>query len=51
MLILMRREGEVITIGDEITATEIDKLFGCLHHKWGLEALLPALHPYKAAPP
>jgi hypothetical protein len=31
--------------------TEIDKIFGSLAWKWGLESLLPSDHPYKFFPP
>ena len=31
--------------------SDFDKIFGYLAHKWGLAANLPALHPYKSAPP
>lgn len=33
------------------SGAEIEMLEGYLFHKWGLEALLPALHTYKSAPP
>lgn len=34
-----------------LSAADIDKLFGSLHHKWGMADKLPAGHPYKMSPP
>lgn len=42
-------EGGVID--GEVTLSDIEKLEGYLAHKWGLDANLPAAHPYKSAPP
>lgn len=41
----------ILGVGPLPSGAEIEKLEGYLHHKWGLESLLPALHTYKAAPP
>lgn len=38
-------------VSTTISDTEIDKIFGYAAHKWGLESLLPALHPYKTTAP
>ncbi|MGE7136048.1 hypothetical protein ACQKIE_00245 [Luteibacter sp. NPDC031894] len=38
--------------GDATLSTgDIDKLFGYMAWKWGLQSLLPVGHPYKSAPP
>ena len=38
---------EVIVLNRALTSTERHKLEGYLAHKWGLDASLPADHPYK----
>jgi len=42
---------EVIAIEGPLTTADRQKLEGYLAWKWGLEADLPAGHPYKTAPP
>jgi hypothetical protein len=34
-----------------LSTDDIDKLFGYLAHRWGLQADLPGGHPYKSTPP
>lgn len=41
----------IFGVGTLPSAGEIEKLFGYMHHKWGLESLLPGGHPYKTTPP
>lgn len=42
---------EIIATPTLLSDTDRQKLEGYLAHKWGLEANLPADHPYKSAPP
>ena len=42
---------EVIFVPYNSSDTTRQKLEGYLAHKWGLDTLLPAGHPYKSAPP
>ena len=42
---------EVITSETELSTTDSQKIEGYLAWKWGLEANLPADHPYKSSPP
>lgn len=37
--------------GSAFTVADVQQLEGYLAHKWSLESLLPAGHPYKASPP
>lgn len=41
----------IFGVGGLPDSTEIDKLFGYAHHRWGLESLLAGGHPYKTTPP
>jgi hypothetical protein len=43
--------GEVIIWSRAISTDDMRKTEGYLAHKWGIQAKLPADHPYKAAPP
>lgn len=43
--------GEVITYPSVLSDTDRQKIEGYLAWKWGLQASLPAGHPYKSAPP
>jgi hypothetical protein len=43
--------GELILDANLLTQDQIDKYFGYLALKWGLQANLPANHPYKNATP
>lgn len=43
--------GEIILLNQELSTTDRQKLEGYLAWKWGLEANLPADHPYKSTPP
>ena len=42
---------EIIVIPNEISTPERQRIEGYMAHKWGLEANLPASHPYRAAAP
>lgn len=42
---------EIIVLDFEASETDRQKIEGYLAHKWGLEANLPADHPYKSAAP
>ena len=42
--------GEVVGLASSLT-TDREKLEGYAAHRWGLEGLLPAGHPYKASAP
>jgi hypothetical protein len=33
------------------SGTDIEKLFGYMAYRWGLQSVLPSLHPYKSVPP
>lgn len=43
--------GEVLVYDHPLSVSERQKIEGYLAHKWGMEANLPAGHPYKASPP
>jgi hypothetical protein len=43
--------GEVLVFNSVLGDSDRQKIEGYLAHKWGLEANLPALHPYKGFPP
>lgn len=43
--------GEVVSFDDDLGAADRQKMEGYLAWKWGLQAQLPAAHPYYAAPP
>ncbi len=43
--------GEVVIINGVVTTENRQKLEGYLAHKWSLASTLPAIHPYKVAPP
>jgi hypothetical protein len=40
-----------IVIASDLATDNKDKISGYLAHKWGLDANLPTLHPYKLTPP
>jgi hypothetical protein len=42
--------GEIVILNGTVSTDDRQKLEGYLAHKWGLEARLPATHPYKADP-
>jgi hypothetical protein len=42
---------EIILVPNSTSNSDRERLEGYLAHKWGLEANLPAGHPYKSAPP
>jgi cysteine-rich repeat protein len=42
---------ELLVVRRAISATERQQIEGYLAHKWGLQASLPAGHPYLASPP
>jgi hypothetical protein len=43
--------GEMIWVPSDVTQATRQIIEGYLAWKWGLVANLPALHPYKSAPP
>jgi hypothetical protein len=43
--------GEIIIVRGELSVANRQRIEGYLAHKWGIEAGLPADHPFKAAPP
>ena len=43
--------GEIVLVESTVDETTRQKIEGYLAWKWGLEANLPALHPYEDAPP
>ncbi len=45
------RIGEVVITNTALSAADRQRLEGYLAHKWGLEANLPAGHPFKSLPP
>lgn len=42
---------EVVVVNSSVSEADRQRIEGYLAHKWGLEANLPAGHPYKDAPP
>lgn len=42
---------EIVIVNDPMNDADWQRTEGFLAHKWGLAGLLPAGHPYKAAPP
>jgi hypothetical protein len=45
------RHHEIVLVRRVLSEADRQRLEGYLAHKWGLQAQLPANHPYKAAPP
>jgi hypothetical protein len=43
--------GEIIQVSGDLTVENRQRVEGYLAHKWGLEASLPADHPFRNAPP
>lgn len=43
--------GEIVAVSDVLSTADRQKIEGYLAWKWGLEANLPAGHPYKSTPP
>lgn len=41
----------IVGTGALPSTAEIDKIFGYLAYRWGLQSVLPIDHPYKTAPP
>ena len=42
---------EILIFNTVLSQSDREKVEGDLAHRWGLAAVLPALHPYKASPP
>lgn len=42
---------EVIYANTLLSTDNFDRIWGYLHHKWGITSLLPSDHPYKTAKP
>ena len=47
----LSRISELVKIDGVASQDDREKMEGYLAHKWGLEANLPAAHPYKSSPP